>query len=112
MFCPLCQSEFREGFTTCRECGVDLVVLREEAAASAVKVWSGERQSLLDTILAALDAAGIRAHFEETTNLSHGRNVAGMALTSSKPMFRYEVWVLRADSDRALAAVGEIEKLT
>lgn len=25
MFCPMCQSEYRAGFTRCQECGVDLV---------------------------------------------------------------------------------------
>ena len=24
-YCPECRSEYREGFTTCKECGVDLV---------------------------------------------------------------------------------------
>jgi hypothetical protein len=26
MFCPQCRSEYREGFTRCAECGVDLIV--------------------------------------------------------------------------------------
>jgi len=39
MFCPACQSEFREGFTRCEACEVDLVheISPEKSATSAPK---------------------------------------------------------------------------
>jgi hypothetical protein len=107
MFCPLCQAEYRQGFVTCDDCRVDLVASREEATASSVQVWQGERQSSLDKILAALDANGIRAHFEEQVDLSLRMRVLGMPLAQIKPTIQYAVWVLRADLERAREAIGD-----
>lgn len=111
MFCPLCQSEYREGFVTCDDCHVDLVGSREEAAASSVQIWTGERQSTLDEILAALDANEIRAHFEGEVDVSLGMRVLGMPLAQIKPTIQYAVWVLRADLEQAREAIGDIARL-
>jgi hypothetical protein len=40
MFCPLCQLEYRDGFTMCSDCGVQLVSAREQTpSASARRRW-------------------------------------------------------------------------
>lgn len=34
MFCPHCRAEYREGFTACEDCGVDLIHIRPLASES------------------------------------------------------------------------------
>ena len=111
MFCPLCQAESREGFVTCDDCHADLVSSREEAAASSVQVWQGERQSSLDKILAALDANDIRAHFEKQVDVSLHMRSLGMPLAQIKPTILYAVSVLRAELERAREAIGDASRL-
>ena len=108
MFCPLCQSEYREGFSECAECHVQLVTSREEAQASSVRLWKGSRQSLLDKILGALDAQSIPAHFKEIVNTSPQIAVFGIPLTPVRSTFEYEVWVLCSNFEKARAAIAEI----
>ncbi|MGA2510218.1 MAG: hypothetical protein ABSG27_08290 [Candidatus Acidiferrales bacterium] len=70
MFCPVCRSEYRSGFTKCADCGVDLVehLPADELAADRdvqrdadgrELLWSGVPSGLYDAIRAALDSAGI-----------------------------------------------------
>lgn len=47
MFCPLCKSEYREGFTRCADCDVDLVDAPGLSAAEEVNV--NERPDLAPT---------------------------------------------------------------
>jgi hypothetical protein len=68
MFCPLCQSEFREGFAECSDCQVALVPTSAEASAAGIVLWKGDRQKELDRVLAALDDAKIPSHYKELVN--------------------------------------------
>jgi hypothetical protein len=68
MFCPLCQAEYRGGIAQCNDCHVDLVTSLDEAQSTSARLWRGDRQRLLDQVLAALDAQGISSHFEEIVN--------------------------------------------
>ena len=108
MFCPLCQSEFRDGITECSDCHVQLVASREQALSSSDLLWRGTRQTTLDRILTELDAQRIPSHFKEIVNTAPQFNFLGTWLTPRKQTFEYEVWVFRSDRERAHAALAKV----
>lgn len=74
MFCPICKTEYRPGFTKCSDCGVDLVahIPESEPAADANTnadvptdsegrelLWSGLSVHFYNALREALDSAGI-----------------------------------------------------
>ena len=105
MFCPLCQSEYRDGLTECADCHVHLVNSRAEAKASSARLWKGDRQNVLDKVLAALDAQGIPSYFHEIVNAGPQVTAFGILLTR-KSAFEYEVWVFRSDLEKARTAIA------
>lgn len=109
MFCPLCQAEYRDGVTKCSDCHVDLVSSAEEARSESARLWKGDRQRVLDQVLAALDSQDIPSHFEESVSASPRFSVFGISLTPSKSTFQYEVRVLASDLDRARSAAAGLE---
>lgn len=104
MFCPLCTAEYRDGFTLCSDCKVYLVpdLTRPEARRS--RLWKGDRQTQLDGILAALDAAEIPCHFKEIVNLRTRVAIMGIPIGPRRSTFEYEVWVFARDQAQAQAA--------
>jgi hypothetical protein len=108
MFCPLCQSEFRDGITECSDCHVQLVCSREEALSSAELLWKGRWQTSLDKILAELDAQSIPSYFKEIVNTTPQFSFLGIRLTPRKNTFEYQVWVFRSDRGRAHAALAAV----
>jgi hypothetical protein len=109
MFCPLCQAEYRNGVVKCSDCHVDLVSSADEAQSVSARLWKGDRQHVLDHVLAALDSQDIRSHFEELINTSPRISIFGISLTPGKSTFQYEVRVLRSDLDRARSALASLE---
>jgi hypothetical protein len=61
MYCPVCRTEYRPGFTRCANCNVDLVesLPEVESPAEYVVLWHGDETAAHDALLAALDDAGI-----------------------------------------------------
>ncbi len=70
MFCPICKTEYRPGFTKCADCGVALVDHLPAGGPPAdgdvptdsegrELLWSGLSPKLYDAIREALDTAGI-----------------------------------------------------
>ncbi len=62
MFCPLCKTEYREGFTRCSDCGLDLVAsldLPEVRENPAILFWIGGEEKVFDLLVAALRDAEI-----------------------------------------------------
>ena len=108
MFCPLCRTEYRDGFSQCADCHLGLVGSLNEAQSSSVKLWEGSLQRTLDKVLAALDAEAIPAHFEETVSSAPRVTLLGIPVTRIKSTFEYEVWVLASDLDRARLAIADI----
>jgi len=71
MFCPLCQAEYREGFTECADCGVALVeslptaeehAADDQASLPAVTLWHGHDPVLFSRITHELMEAEIPFH--------------------------------------------------
>jgi hypothetical protein len=64
MFCPQCRREYREGFTTCYDCGVPLVLeLPPESTLEYVQlvtVFATGHEGLIALARSILDAAAIR----------------------------------------------------
>ena len=108
MYCPLCEAEYRDGFTTCSDCRVALVGSRAEAHSDRGKLWKGDRQKTLDRILAALDAENIPSHFKELVNPITRARIMGVPIGPQRSTFEYEVWVFRRDLARAEEAVKSI----
>lgn len=104
MYCPLCMSEFREGFTDCSECHIGLAGTLKEASAARTRLWKGDRQKELDRILSALDGAQIASHFREVVNSNWQMRILGIPIGPQRSTFEYEVWVFRRDFDRARLA--------
>jgi len=70
MFCPICKTEYRPGFTKCADCGVALVDHLPAGGAPGDKdaprdsegrelLWSGLSAKLYEAVRDALDDAGI-----------------------------------------------------
>lgn len=60
MVCPECGSEYREGFTRCGDCDVDLVVpAAPEPETNLVKVWESSSAALIPLYESLLHAANI-----------------------------------------------------
>jgi hypothetical protein len=111
MFCPLCQSEYREGFNSCSDCKIELVTSFKQAQESSVRLWSGPNQRVLDRILEKLDREGILAHYKvpldaDDPGFSWSRLLSGRFGTRYE--LKYEVWVLRKDVDQARAATAAL----
>jgi hypothetical protein len=73
MFCPICKSEYRDGFTKCSDCGVDLVTrLPEKVPApgetdgnATELLWSGDSSLTASIIGEFLEAEKIYFDDEE-----------------------------------------------
>jgi hypothetical protein len=116
MFCPQCQAEYRQGFTRCSDCDVDLVhelaqevprdgetlqIISDDETEGALRViWKFDSQAECVSVCRELIGAGIRyrvAQIPESRDLK-------MAIK-----WRYEIAVLSADYERALEVldIGE-----
>ncbi len=98
MFCPLCNAEYRPGFTQCGDCKLPLVRSVEEARSQNVSVWKGDGERELDAVLDALAAEAIPYHYREGL-----RPIPKLVFSNVpvRPRFETEVWVLRKDATRA-----------
>ena len=63
MFCPVCKTEYREGFKTCSDCLVELVdeLPLSDSPKSFSVLWSGESTVFQDSLLQELELAKIGA---------------------------------------------------
>ncbi len=83
-YCPRCRSEYVEGETSCKECGVRLVEsLPEESVdveADIVEVWRARNELDAQMIKALLEGSRIRCVLSgESLRLTHGITVDGLA---------------------------------
>ncbi len=104
MFCPICKSEYRDGFTRCSDCDADLVSnlqssSHESSELFAKLVWSGADHFKFAGVKAVLEEASIP--FTVATSRS------SVLFPSMQP--GYEVRVAAYNEDRALSLIGEPE---
>jgi hypothetical protein len=73
MFCPQCKYEYRDGFTHCADCDVDLVdTLRASDPRDVTNtgisraIWSGEREADCVALCRELRDAGIPYNLSQT----------------------------------------------
>ena len=108
MFCPICKTEYRPGFSECADCHVALVE-KLPATGSAdgdtpptdsdgmELLWSGLSSGLADEIRDTLDAAGI---FHKDTDKDFGI----LPAFTQSAMF---IWIKPADRDAAHTVLAE-----
>jgi hypothetical protein len=114
MFCPNCKSEYRQGFTRCTDCDVNLVAslssndaLEPEAsegersfgvAGSPELLWDGSDREAFARVTAALQDAKI--FFRASEQRTH------LLYTSMWPSL--EIWIHRADHDAATKLLSDL----
>jgi hypothetical protein len=107
MFCPQCKAEYRQGFTRCADCDVDLIdeppkTRRPKAdrpirEGSLVRLWAGDDLALHTALLEELESAGVPffntpvGHFTG----AHRRDISERLLPQAA--FGFEVEVLSSD---------------
>ena len=67
MFCPICRSEYREGFSKCSDCGVPLVPelpVEQHEFLNFIHVMSVANEGDLCVIKSVFDANGIKYCFK------------------------------------------------
>ena len=95
MFCPVSQSEYRDGFTKCSDCGADLV--GQLADDSEATFWAGQDARVRTAICDKLDAAKI-PHEDDSVE------------SQFMPAFRqfiYRIQIHRKDHEAALNAIRD-----
>jgi hypothetical protein len=107
MFCPRCKAEYREGFTHCADCDVDLVyAVAGEAGAEPIRegrlvqLWAGDDLALHAALLEDLESAGVRFLNKPVGHYPGARKGISEFLVPQPP-FGFEVEVF--SSDLALA---------
>ena len=109
MICPECESEYREGFTHCNDCDVDLIEPVEgEPDVELVKVWEGVNPAVLPLVESLLDEAeiGFMKRGESVQDLFAGGRLLGL----NPVVGPVEFWVRReheAQARELLAGVDE-----
>ena len=83
MFCPQCGSGYREGFTRCSECNVDLVATlppESDHTAEYVPIKTVQGQLEVNQIRSFLESNGIPSEVQgESTRNIYGFTVDGLA---------------------------------
>jgi hypothetical protein len=104
VFCPLCKAEFREGFTQCNDCKLDLVERKAAEFTKVVCVWKGGNPSSADKIVGRLADAGIPCRM--VTGFRRPEFSVWTFLTGYGPQLTVELFVLGSDAERASRIVS------
>ena len=116
MFCPQCRVEYRPGFTHCADCDVDLVsalpqdekpTSSERPSGSLRTLWEGEDLALYESLLDALEAAGI-GYFDQPLGIYPGVRRRDPFPIQPMARFGYQVAVLSSDLERARQILGRL----
>jgi hypothetical protein len=105
MYCPQCKAEYRQGFTHCADCNVELVenlsnteddVSNARHGGPLEPLWEGEDLALHSTLLQELELAGIR-YFDEAMSVYPGARRGDYFPIQPMTQFGYQVAVLASD---------------
>jgi hypothetical protein len=112
VFCPLCKAEFRDGFTQCSDCRLPLVATKEEADQQSVtRVWRGGDQLEFESVLTALQNAGIPSQFREHLNVGPAVRAGLLSALFARPNrtrdTEFDIRVLGGDAERARLAIHQ-----
>ncbi len=105
MYCPECRGEFREGFTRCDDCGVDLVhelPSEDHEAPDFVKVFETSEPDVIPVIKSVLEGAGIPylVEGEDLMNLFPSEMLGGIYKPSAE--VRFHVTAAQEEAARQL----------
>ena len=96
MYCPQCKAEYRQGFTRCADCDMDLVDTlpqeHENAGQANRIIWMGDNQETCVALCVQLKDAGIRYQVTEGMKSRNAR----MTVT-----WKYELAVPAEDEKKA-----------
>jgi hypothetical protein len=112
MYCPQCRGEYREGFTVCDDCGVDLVARltpEDHEAPDYELVFETSETAVVPVIKSALEGAEIPylVQGEDLMNLFPSEMLGGLFKPGAE--VRFLVSSDRADEARELLAVPDDE---
>jgi hypothetical protein len=109
MICPECSSEYREGFTHCNQCDVDLVEpLPADPEMQLVQIYAGSNPAVLPLVESLLDEAGIEfmKKFEGIQDLfALGRVLGANPITGP-----VQFWVRADDEEQARELLSGIDE--
>jgi hypothetical protein len=111
MYCPRCKTEYREGFTHCSDCDVDLVDTLPAAATATdvalVNVFETANPALIPVVRSLLDDAEIvfLTKNENLQDIFGGGRLAGFNNILGPVQF----WVREDDATTAKALLADIE---
>ena len=109
MICPECGSEYREGFTHCNDCDVDLVEpIEGEPDAQLSKVWVGTNPAILPLVESLLDEAEIP--FMKRGDAIQDLFAGGRLLGLNPVVGPVEFWVRSDYAEQALELLADVDE--
>jgi|SRR5882724_11325627 len=114
MFCPECQSEFREGFTRCSDCDVDLVsepgapAPAEQHLGNLMPLAEEQSPELVAEVLDRLEKAEVPYVIEAGTALAMLGNDE-IVLEKPDP-WEARVWVPEAFREQATSILSDVDE--
>ena len=103
MYCPNCKAEYRQGYTRCADCDVELVEeLPEEASGGSSYSFDPDDFSLLDPVCILVEARELDAEIALSVLRAHGLRAYLARPTEAYRIAETRVMVHPDDADEAM----------